>query len=233
MEIHAFDLDRGLYHFLIEEIVADLHAHPATELILAHDGGFTICTQNHRFENVRYALVKENQPHAIEACVGKVDVIMCEADVAEGLCEAMGASMVEGILTTDDSAFENYARELLQEPRLKKQYKDHRVLTAVQYCEANLADDLKLNDLAEHVHISASRFSHLFKGELGISFSSYLVWLRLKKAISGYLWQQLNLTEACHHAGFHDSSHFTRHFKKFFGVKPSFPYNNSIVQVSE
>ena len=233
MEIHAFDLDKGLYHFRIEAIEAGLHAHPATELIMAQGSGFTIYTKGQRFENVRYALIKENQPHAIEACHGLVDVIMCEADVADGVANALGKPLSKGILATNHPGFEAQVKALLQEPNLKRQYTDDRVAEALQYAQQHLAEDLTLHQLADHVNISPSRFSHVFKAQVGVSFSSYLVWLRLKKAISGYLWENLNLTEACHHAGFHDSSHFTRHFKKFFGVKPSFPYNSSIVQVSD
>ena len=40
---------------------------------------------------------------------------------------------------------------------------------------------------------------------------------------------RMHLTDAAYHAGFYDSAHFSRHFKKIFGVKPSLVYNNSII----
>ena len=230
MEIHAFDPDRGLYHFRIEAIQAALHAHPVTEIILS-EGGFTLLTENERFENVRYALIKQDQPHAIEAVGGLVEVIMCEADVFDSVAKALNEPASGGVLATNNTAFQREAQKLLEQESLKKEYDDERVKTALQYAELHLVDELSLKQVAEEANLSPGRFSHLFKEQVGVSFSSYLIWLRLKKAISGYLSQKLNLTEACHLAGFHDSSHFTRHFKKYFGVKPSFPYNSSIVQV--
>ncbi|MDP3356153.1 MAG: helix-turn-helix transcriptional regulator, partial [Polaromonas sp.] len=69
-------------------------------------------------------------------------------------------------------------------------------------------------------HLSASRFNHLFRAEMGVSFRSYRVWSQVRSAMVG-LTTNVNLTHAALHGGFVDSSHFSRMFRQTFGMTPS------------
>ncbi len=83
-----------------------------------------------------------------------------------------------------------------------------------------------ITSLATRVHLSPSRFRHLFRSEMGISVQSYLRWQRLMAA--GYISARgASLTEAAHAAGFADSAHLTRVFRATFGVQPSHIFKNS------
>ena len=68
--------------------------------------------------------------------------------------------------------------------------------------------------------LSPSRFRHLFVQETGAAFRAYVLWLRLNVAIecsmAGGSW-----TAAAHEAGFADSAHLTRTFKRMFGMNPA------------
>jgi len=70
------------------------------------------------------------------------------------------------------------------------------------------------------VHLSESRFRHLFADEVGSSWRSYLVWRRALVAASLAL-RGATLTEAAHAAGYADSAHLSRQFKALFGFTPS------------
>jgi AraC family transcriptional regulator len=90
---------------------------------------------------------------------------------------------------------------------------------------------LALVEVASVACLSPSRYSHLFKAEMGISYQAYLNWTRLKTAIRLLLRDELNLTAAALEAGFYDTAHFSRQFKAFLGVNPGAVYDNSrIVQ---
>jgi len=67
------------------------------------------------------------------------------------------------------------------------------------------------------VHLSPSRLRHLFVEQTGLAFKTYLLWLRLVRALEVYA-QGRSLTEAAHAAGFSDSAHFSRVFKRTFGL---------------
>lgn len=80
--------------------------------------------------------------------------------------------------------------------------------------------------LAAHVHLSPSRFRHLWRSEMGMSVQSYLRWQRLLTAMLASI-DGASLTEAAHTAGFADSAHLTRVFRATFGIAPSRIFKNS------
>ncbi|QTN28519.1 AraC family transcriptional regulator [Rhodoferax sp. AJA081-3] len=73
---------------------------------------------------------------------------------------------------------------------------------------------------AAMAHLSASRFNHLFRAEMGVSFRSYRVWSQVRAAMVA-LAANPTLTHAALDAGFVDSSHFSRMFRQTFGMTPS------------
>nr|WP_189179984.1 AraC family transcriptional regulator [Microbispora rosea] len=79
---------------------------------------------------------------------------------------------------------------------------------------------VRLTDLAAAAGISASRLGHLFSAELGLPFSPYLRWARLRRAVE-LAAGGASLTQAAHGAGFADSSHLTRVTREMFGLAPS------------
>lgn len=73
---------------------------------------------------------------------------------------------------------------------------------------------------AAAAHLSASRFNHLFRAEMDVSFRSYRVWSQVRAAMVA-LGSNPTLTRAALDAGFVDSSHFSRMFRQTFGMTPS------------
>lgn len=96
---------------------------------------------------------------------------------------------------------------------------DKRVIKAIDYVGSRVRAPVSLADAASAAALSPGRFRHLFVQETGTPFRAYLLWLRLNVAIeaamAGASW-----TAAAHEAGFADSAHFTRTFRRMFGINP-------------
>jgi AraC-like DNA-binding protein len=96
---------------------------------------------------------------------------------------------------------------------------DARVAKALDFIRARVRGPIRLEDVAAAASLSPSRFRHLFIDQTGAAFRPYVLWLRLNVAIAcsmrGGSW-----TEAAHEAGFSDSAHLTRTFKRMFGMTP-------------
>lgn len=75
-------------------------------------------------------------------------------------------------------------------------------------------------ELAAQLGISVSRLTHLFTEQVGIPLRRYVLWLRLRIAISRVQAGD-DLTGAAHGAGFADSAHLTRTTREMFGLPPS------------
>jgi AraC-like DNA-binding protein len=74
-----------------------------------------------------------------------------------------------------------------------------------------------IKELAESIGISESRLMHLFSHEVGIPLRQYLLWCRLRDALR-LIVKGISFTTAAHEAGFSDSAHLSRTFRKMFGV---------------
>lgn len=73
---------------------------------------------------------------------------------------------------------------------------------------------------ARQLGLSSSRFLHRFRAHTGLPLRPYLRWRRLLVALRAVI-QGASLTDAAHAAGFADSAHFSRTFRRHFGVAPS------------
>lgn len=94
---------------------------------------------------------------------------------------------------------------------------DRRVLAMIDYARNHLDDVVTLPSAASCVSLSDSRARHLFVAQTGLPFKTYVLWLRLERAVALYA-KGKSLTDAAHEAGFADSAHFSRTFKRTFGL---------------
>ena len=97
---------------------------------------------------------------------------------------------------------------------------DPRVESALQIIHQLPLEEVKLNGLAKAVHLSPDRFRHLFKQNVGCTYSHYARTSAVWKALMH--WSKgKRLTEIAHEVGFHDYSHFNHAFQEMFGFNPS------------
>jgi AraC-like DNA-binding protein len=94
---------------------------------------------------------------------------------------------------------------------------DQRALAMIAYARENLENTVTLPSAAEHICLSHSRARHLFVSQTGLPFKTYVLWLRLERAVALYAGGS-SLTEAAHNSGFSDSAHFSRTFRRTFGL---------------
>jgi AraC family transcriptional regulator len=96
-------------------------------------------------------------------------------------------------------------------------FSDQRVRAMLDYARNNLEDSITLPTAAKHINLSESRARHLFVAYTGLPFKTYMLWLRLERAVQLYAGGS-SLTQAAHNAGFADSAHFSRTFRRTFGL---------------
>lgn len=81
-------------------------------------------------------------------------------------------------------------------------------------------EPLRLKDIARDLYVSPYHLCRLFKEETGLSIHRYLNQLRLRQAAKELVQGETNLASLAVELGFCCQSHFTRNFRKEFGVPP-------------
>ena len=103
---------------------------------------------------------------------------------------------------------------------LDNHLQDDRIIKAFEFIDKNFEKVLSLEEVAEHCHLSPTRFLHLFKEKTNLNFRRYQLWNKVVKSLP-YLIKN-SITETAYTFGFSDSSHYTRTFIETFGVTPKF-----------
>jgi AraC-like DNA-binding protein len=220
------------------------HAHHAVQIGLPFsDDGLRFRREPGRWMNYPAAMIRANEPHAFEATGQLVAQIFVEPESLEGrLLQRRFAD--QGIATLDRAAlqpqvaalagaFEARAGNaeliaLARETSAKiagstadaGALPDARITRAVALIRERLADTIPLSAMAAAANLSPDRFRHLFMRETGVGFRAYLLWQRLDRALAAYIAGN-TLTEAAYIGGFADSAHFSRTFKRMFGIAPA------------
>lgn len=94
---------------------------------------------------------------------------------------------------------------------------DPRIVKVMAWVAPRLDQAVSLRDISAIVGLSEGRTRHLFVEQTGLSFRTYLLWLRLVRALEIFA-AGASLTDAAHGSGFSDSAHLSRTFRRMFGI---------------
>ncbi|MBR0228482.1 MAG: response regulator [Clostridia bacterium] len=93
---------------------------------------------------------------------------------------------------------------------------------ARRYLESNFTNpNLTFQDVVDYVAMSSSHFSTLFSQTTGMTFTKYLIDLRMAKARELLYSTSMRSSEIAYAVGYNDPHYFSYLFKKCSGVTPS------------
>lgn len=91
-----------------------------------------------------------------------------------------------------------------------------------QFIDIHIAEDIKLQDLANLVHRSPTYFSSFFKRYYHMSPFEYIVSKRIQRAVEYIVSTRKTFTEIATLCGFNNTTNFNKAFKKVTGHSPSY-----------
>ena len=108
--------------------------------------------------------------------------------------------------------------------------KNGKMLEILRFLDANLTEDLSIDDIASRFFISKYHMMRRFRDETGTSIHTYLSDKRLLMA-RDLIQAGVSATDACFQSGFRSYSAFSRAYVKLFGITPTGrmsmkPYSN-------
>jgi AraC family transcriptional regulator len=215
------------------------HSHHAVQVTFALRGAFALEGRDHQI-SAAAAAVAPDVEHAFEAeqLVAHLFVdpegrpgrelqsrLFSQGPIAAIAAERMGelpARLLAGFEAPrrTDAQLIELGRSLLAHlaPGSERDERPEvRVRRMSAWAAERLETPVSLADAAKHVGLSSGRARHLFVEQTGLPFRTYLLWRRLMRAVELYSGGS-SLTEAAHGAGFSDSSHFSRTFRRMFGI---------------
>lgn len=222
-------------HILMHSLypTPELHAHTALHLIIPVEG----CLHCHIREQKTVStgiFIDSDVPHTAASDSGQMLVFLFDAvsDIAEmirknflagreycPLPEELAGQIQQIVRTKSDlSDLDHDILQLCGFGKPAESAMDERISETIAYLRAQTSVSEEIYDeLCERACLSRSRFSHLFKENTGLSFSHYLVILKMRKFYENYLAGR-NITDAAVEAGFSSPSHFAEVCRRQFGI---------------
>jgi len=90
-----------------------------------------------------------------------------------------------------------------------------------KYIRSNFANDLTLELLASHTHLSREYLSRAFKAYTGQNISEYILSVRMARAKQLLRNPNRSVTEISSYCGYKTIGSFQRAFRKYTGISPS------------
>jgi len=98
--------------------------------------------------------------------------------------------------------------------------KSPAVMDMMAYIEANFQKDISLGGIADHLHLDPSYISRLFKQQINVNFTDYVIALRMNKAKELLAGSAMTVKEIGAAVGYENQRSFNRIFKKSEGITP-------------
>ncbi len=100
---------------------------------------------------------------------------------------------------------------------------------AIKLINEQFKDAISLSTVAKQLLITPQYLSAAFVSSFGMNFSEYLSSIRLKYAASMIEKTEVSITDICFESGYCNFSHFSRSFKRQYGLSPR-AYRNQFLE---
>ncbi len=220
--------------------------------MIALDGQVAISGKSGEWRENRGVIVRSDAEHSFD-CNGAL-AVMIFVDPESGEGAWLSTSLREDITIVPDARLES----IVPEVRAFAERPDemHDVAPLVRRCVHGLrpglaptrrldsrvtrvldaireSDDLhiSLDYAADLACLSPTRFAHVFRDQVGLPFSRYLLWRKLTRAMVAVASER-TIAAAAHAADFADAAHLTRTFYQMVGMAPSVLMRGDFIEIA-
>ncbi len=220
----------------------EMHRHHAAQLCVSLDGMLRIDDGSKQIESVA-VFIPPDHPHRIDAGEARIAALYFEpeSDEYEALTmpspatgesdrlnalqpTSIGVAALQDQYAAGGTADDVWAMCMIAlgmgSSAARPVQRDSRIERVIRIIRDEPGADHSVDRLAEAVHLSAGRLSHLFREHVGVAIRRFIAWSRMRQVVN-LVVQGATLTEAAHAAGFSDAAHMSNTFRQMFGFAPS------------
>ncbi|MBS1488411.1 MAG: helix-turn-helix transcriptional regulator [Bacteroidetes bacterium] len=213
----------------------EIHQHAAFQVVLTEDEPFDSFSEGKNHKNIYGFVIRPQVAHACKCSQSNLIILNIEpySAIGKNLSNKLKANHKTFYFFSKNevAAFFNLKKTTVSVQKIIKnisgdtllQKNDDRVVAVLDYIHSTFnSHKISLKQISQQVCLSPSRLGFIFKKQIGSSIFKYLLWTRLRFAISLLLTEnKKSITEIALESGFYDSAQMTKYMYALFGISPS------------
>jgi AraC-like DNA-binding protein len=231
--------------------VVPAHSHHAIQIVVSLDEPVAVCGHDESWLHARGIVVRPDAVHSFDCNGAFGAMLFVDPESSEGVW--LQTLLTQDITVVPDARLASSVLELrtfIEQPFAGMEIGslirhcvhslspgpppmrslDPRVTTVLKKLQASDELRVSLETAAGMAFLSPSRFAHLFKQQLGLPFSRYMLWRKLTRAMLA-IGSERTIADAAHAADFADAAHLTRTFYQMVGMAPSVLMRGSFAEI--
>ena len=232
--------------------IVPAHSHHAIQIVISLDEPFAICGHHEEWRQGRGMIVRPDAVHSFDCNGAFGAMLFVDPESSEGawlqtllthditiVPDARLASSVSELRMFAEQPFASmevgplirHCVHALSPGPPPMRSLDPRITKVLNGIQAS--DDLRvsLDTAAGMAFLSPSRFAHLFKEQVGLPFSRYMLWRKLTRAMLA-VGSERTIADAAQAADFADAAHLTRTFYQMVGMAPSVLMRGAFAEIA-
>jgi len=232
--------------------VVPAHSHHAIQVVIGLDGCTAICGKDDGWLESRGIVVRPDAEHSFDCNRALGAMLFVDPESREGtwlagslrqditnVPDARLDAIVPGVRafaerpdeTQDVGALIRGCVDNLGPGLAPARRFDPRVTAVIDAIRASDELRMPLDAAADIACLSPTRFAHLFKDQVGLPFSRYMLWRKLTRAMVAVASER-TVAAAAHAADFADAAHLTRTFYQMVGMAPSVLMQGDLIEIT-
>jgi AraC family transcriptional regulator len=232
--------------------VVPAHSHHAIQIVISLDQPFAVCGHSEDWREGRGIVVRPDAVHSFNCNGAFGAMLFVDPEASEGVW--LRSFLAQNITFVPDARLASPVAEL--RTFVEQPFSGMEIGALIRHCVHALSpgpppvhrldsrvtnvlnriqksDDLRisLDAAAEMAFLSPSRFAHLFKQQVGLPFSRYMLWRKLTRAMVA-IGSESTIADAAHAADFADAAHLTRTFYQMVGMAPSVLMRGTFAEIA-
>lgn len=175
-------------------------------------------SEEEAFDKMRYGSI---------AAAGEMCLVAIQSGLLDMVAYDIRDEMVAGLDSADSlDAYYDIVHDLAREYAhrvsyvLKEKKYSPRLVRMMTYIKEHLSEKIELAAIAEHVNVSRTYASAIFREELGVTISDFILQERMREAERMLRETDLPISEISGRLAFCSQSYFTKRFTETKGVTP-------------
>jgi len=162
-----------------------------------------------------------------------INKMVSEIEYLADLHDYDQSELLEGALVSLEDFMKRVkiTREAIVEYVERNGYNINPVEKTKKYIDNHISEEISMNEIAKNVHLTPDYLTRIFRKEVGVSITRYIIICKMNRARQLLLQTDKCIGEIAREVGYFNYSSFYKTFRKLVGLSPQAFKNRKLLDI--